>query len=142
MLAELAVAAVAAVGCGGQGSGSFSDPQAGRPLILGDGFRDMSHLTRREVERDGHYKSGVLLRPGHVATIRVRGARLAYGGREGRALRFACAQPAAVVGGVRYAFWPGYVLLSHWPACVRVTIRVDDRNPRRRRVPVGSDGCA
>lgn len=147
-------AAAAVVTCARQSFGTFPAPghDAVRigPLTLGDGYRSMAHVTAEDVRRDGGYKAGVVLRPGHHATIaidrRSRGvAKLDYGDTGPvAAIRFvACSDGAgSTMAGHPVVFWPGRFVLRRSPACVRVSVRVDRRPVRHLRIPVGRRGCA
>lgn len=150
MLAELAAAAtLVAVGCPQQSFGTFPSIERRTsvvrdPLVLG-GWRDLRSVDRQSYQdADGTFKTAVLLRPGHTATLRIAGGRVRYGGRRpSRLYRFrACAdQPGSTAGGSPIVFWSGGVSTARFPACVRLRIRIDGSRARPARIPIGPRGC-
>lgn len=150
MLAELAMAAsLVTVGCPQQSFGTFPtiDRKASvvrGPLVLG-GWRSLNIVDQQYFDDvHGSFKTAILLRPGHTATIRVTGGKVRYGGRPlATRYRFrACAdQPGSTANGRPIVFWPGRLRTTRFPACIRVRIRIDGRHVDDARVPIGPNAC-
>jgi hypothetical protein len=119
------------------------------PVTLGAGFHAGRTIEDQYVrEMDDGLKSAVFVRPGHRLVLRLaprsrRDARLEFGRRRGDALRFGpCDDAGSSVGGERVLFWPGALVPTPAvPVCLHFRVRIDDRAPRRLRIPVGRGAC-
>jgi hypothetical protein len=153
MLAALAATAVAAVGCSDRSEAGFPgayDPVrnvvVGTLSLVGSGT-DARTTTPESIERRGAWKSPMLLRNRHAATIAIAPsyrdvARLRYR-HETRTfaalpskLRVkACRSGSGSSAGSRaVTFWSGDFALREVPACVEIVVRIDGGAARRRAV--------
>jgi hypothetical protein len=151
MLAALAAAAVATVGCSDRSEAGFPGAYRGAnnvvagPLSLVGAGTDAREAPPETITRRGAWKSPMLLRNGHTATISIAPAfravaRLQYAhGTESFAaspskLRVkACRRGSGSTGGGRpVTFWSGGIALRSVPACVEILVRADGGSVRRR----------
>jgi hypothetical protein len=156
-----APASAKTIGCGHQSIAgfphAFSNPDNLRigPLAFVDALRGRAD-TPEGIARAHGVKSPAVLRPGHTAVVSVDRAdrsfaRLEYSSSDrGRfrrlphTVRFeSCSRSRAGsnVDGAPVTFWSGFFVLRHAPACVGLTVSMDDRRPVHRTLAFARPSC-